>query len=125
MLLNMLWVSLGAIIGANARYLVSVFVVQYLGKPGFFATLTVNLVGSFILGLVAGFILGKLDNTHHYWFLIAVGGLGSFTTFSTFSLDMLFLVQQQQFLYSILYAAVSIIAGLIFVYLGWMCSRLI
>jgi len=56
--------------------------------------------------------------------LIAVGGLGSFTTFSTFSLDMLFLIQQQQVIYSILYAAMSIIAGLIFVYLGWMVSRL-
>ena len=125
MLVNMLWVSLGAIIGANARYLVSVMMVQYLGKPGFFATLIVNSLGSFLLGLVAGFILGKLDNTHHYWFLFAVGGLGSFTTFSTFSLDMLFLLQQQQILYLILYASVSIIAGLIFVYLGWMFSRLI
>ncbi|MFC3151616.1 fluoride efflux transporter CrcB [Litoribrevibacter euphylliae] len=125
MLSNMLWVSLGAVLGANARYLVSVMMVQYLGKPGYWATFSVNVIGSFLLGLVAGFILGKLDNTHHYWFLIAVGGLGSFTTFSTFSLDMLFLIQQQQVIYSILYAAVSIITGLIFVYLGWMLSRLI
>lgn len=125
MLNNMLWISLGAIVGANARYLISVLMVQVLGKPGYLATLSVNVIGSFFLGLVAGFILGKLDNTHHYWFLFAVGGLGSFTTFSTFSLDMLFLIQQQQILYSILYAGLSIIASLIFVYLGWMLSRLI
>ena len=89
-----LLVALGGALGASLRFAVYQFMFQWLGKGFPFGTLAVNVTGSFLLGVVYSlFENGQIDMLP-WRALIAVGFLGAFTTFSTFSLDSLLLIQQ-------------------------------
>lgn len=90
-------IALGGACGASLRFFISQFLLNWLGKGFPFATLMVNISGSFIMGLLYGLIeQGTLEVTV-YRTLIGVGFLGAFTTFSTFSLDTVLLIQQGEF----------------------------
>jgi len=88
------FVALGGACGASLRFYIYQLVLNSLGKGFPFATLMVNISGSFLMGLLYQLIeQGILDiNVHRT--LIGIGFLGAFTTFSTFSLDSLLLLQQ-------------------------------
>ncbi len=88
------FVALGGAFGASLRFYIYQLVLNWLGKGFPFATLIVNISGSFVMGLLYQLIeQGILDiNVHRT--LIGIGFLGAFTTFSTFSLDSLLLLQQ-------------------------------
>lgn len=89
---TLLQVALGGAIGASARYLTNVAVMRGIG-PGFpWATLIVNIAGSFAMGALVVF-LAKRGGTHLAPFLMT-GILGGFTTFSAFSLDAVSLLER-------------------------------
>jgi len=91
---DILVVAAGGAFGAVSRYLVYVLAGQILGTGFPFGTLIVNVVGSFIMGvLVEGTALAWDINPQLRLFL-AVGTLGAFTTFSTFSLDVAVLYER-------------------------------
>lgn len=88
-----LLISVGAILGANARYLVGIWAVQRFG-PGFpYGTLLVNITGSFVLGFLLAALEGRLPLPSDLRFLFGVGFLGAFTTFSSFAVESLLLVR--------------------------------
>jgi len=88
------FVALGGACGASLRFYIYQLVLNSLGKGFPFATLLVNISGSFLMGLLYQLIeQGILDINIHRT-LIGIGFLGAFTTFSTFSLDSLLLLQQ-------------------------------
>ncbi len=88
------FVAIGGACGASLRFFISQLVLNWLGKAFPFATLTVNIIGSLSMGVLYGFLeQGTLELTVHRT-LIGIGFLGAFTTFSTFSLDSLLLIQQ-------------------------------
>lgn len=89
-----LFVALGGALGASARLAVYQIMLQWIGKGFPFATLAVNVFGSFLLGLVYGAIENSQLDANPWRILLSVGFLGAFTTFSTFSLDSLLLLQQ-------------------------------
>lgn len=89
-----LYVALGGGIGASCRFAVYQIMYQWLGKGFPFGTLAVNVIGSFFLGLVYALIENGQLEILPWRTLIAIGFLGAFTTFSTFSLDSLLLLQQ-------------------------------
>jgi len=92
------FVALGGAGGASLRFYISQLVLNWLGKGFPFATLMVNITGSFIMGLLYQLIEHEIIDIHVHRTLIGIGFLGAFTTFSTFSLDSLLLIQQGELL---------------------------
>ncbi|GLX82264.1 fluoride efflux transporter CrcB [Thalassotalea eurytherma] len=89
-----LTVALGGGIGASLRFFVYQQTASLLGKGFPYATLLVNLLGSFLLGLLYSLIEQGHIEAGVYRSLIGIGFLGAFTTFSTFSVDTILLFQQ-------------------------------
>lgn len=87
---------LGGAAGALLRYWVSTSIYLLLGRDFPYGTLTVNVLGSFLMGVLSVLLLQKIANDT-LSSLLLVGFLGAFTTFSTFSLDNLNLLQQGEF----------------------------
>ncbi|MGV2872562.1 fluoride efflux transporter CrcB [Colwellia sp. E150_009] len=88
------FVALGGACGASLRFYISQLVLNWLGKGFPFATLMVNIIGSFIMGILYQLIEHEILDINIHRTLIGIGFLGAFTTFSTFSLDSLLLIQQ-------------------------------
>ncbi|MDG4823166.1 fluoride efflux transporter CrcB [Asanoa sp. WMMD1127] len=106
--MTLLFVALGAAVGAPARYLTD-RAIQRLHRGHFpFGTLTVNVVGSLILGLAAG---GTTTTTGVYA-LVGLGFCGALTTYSTFGYETVRLLEQRAPRRALANAAVSIAAGL-------------
>ncbi|EMA7644888.1 fluoride efflux transporter CrcB [Vibrio parahaemolyticus] len=91
------FIALGGAIGACSRYLVSEFCVLLFGRGFPYGTLTVNVVGSFIMGLLIAAFESEILATEPWRQVIGLGFLGAFTTFSTFSMDNVLLMQQGAF----------------------------
>lgn len=89
-----LFVALGGACGASLRFYIYQLVLNWLGKGFPFATLMVNIIGSFVMGVLYQLIEHGILDINIHRTLIGVGFLGAFTTFSTFSLDSLLLIQQ-------------------------------
>jgi fluoride exporter len=108
-------VFLGAGIGGALRHGVNLAALRLLG-PGFpHGTLTVNLVGSLVMGLLAGWFAHKTDPGLTWRLFLTTGILGGFTTFSAFSLDAALLLERGQVALAALYVLTSpvlAIAGL-------------
>jgi CrcB protein len=108
--MKFLLVFIGGGLGAMARYFVTT---NLAGKLGNFpiGTMAANILGSLLMGLVVGIIAGRsaLENVR---LLLAVGFLGGFTTFSSFSAETLALIQGGQFFSAAVNILVSVIAGL-------------
>lgn len=80
-------IAIGAALGANARYLVGVWAGNRLGADFPYGTFIVNIVGSFILGLLLALGTERLQLSPEARLLLAVGFLGSFTTFSSYAVE--------------------------------------
>ncbi|EGR1145950.1 TPA: fluoride efflux transporter CrcB [Vibrio parahaemolyticus] len=91
------FIALGGAIGACSRYLVSEFCVLLFGRGFPYGTLTVNVVGSFIMGLLIAAFESEILATEPLRQVIGLGFLGALTTFSTFSMDNVLLMQQGAF----------------------------
>ena len=122
---HLLLVGLGGFIGSVARFLVSKLNLSwhFLSIP--MGTLTVNVLGSFIIGILVG-ISAKSDliSTDLRLFLM-VGFCGGFTTFSSFSSENLILMQNGQVVTVLIYTALSILLGFLAVYLGYIFTNLL
>lgn len=118
MVSTLLQVALGGAIGASARYLTSVGTMRMIG-PGFpWATITVNILGSFLMGVLV-VILAHKGMMKAAPFLMT-GILGGFTTFSAFSLDAFTLYERGQtglalsyVLSSVIFSILGLIAGIL------------
>lgn len=106
---KILLVFIGGGLGAVSRFLVTT---ALAGKLGNFplGTLTANFFGSLLMGLVLGILAGRFDSIRLF---VAVGFLGGFTTFSSFSAETLTLVQNGQIFAASANVIVSVVAGLI------------
>jgi len=97
-----LLVALGGAGGASLRFFCYELILNWLGKGFPFATLTVNICGSLLMGTLYALIEQGVIEVGIYRTLIGVGFLGAFTTFSTFSVDSLLLIQHGEFFKAIL-----------------------
>ena len=117
-------IALGGACGSMLRFLVSTGIYQWLGRAFPYGTLTVNIVGSFLIGLMAeALLLQRVTMTLEFRAAILVGFLGGFTTFSSFSLETLYLLEQGNFSKAAVNVLVSVSACLLAVWLGLLSGR--
>jgi CrcB protein len=95
--LTYLWISIGAIIGASARYVVSRQVMRLVGASFPYGTLLINITGSFILGLFLVWSTERALPDPRWRLLIAIGFCGSYTTFSSYAFESFALFEQGQY----------------------------
>ncbi|KKD59649.1 camphor resistance protein CrcB [Grimontia sp. AD028] len=88
------YIAIGGAFGACSRYLISELCAVMLGRGFPYGTLTVNVVGSFIMGLLVAALEQEVFSPGPWRHLIGLGFLGALTTFSTFSMDNVLLLQQ-------------------------------
>jgi len=95
---NYLWIALGAVVGAGARYFLSGFVARNFSTTFPYGTLLINLTGSFILGFFLIYSTERVLLDPRWRLLVAVGFCGSYTTFSSYAFESFALLEQGQWL---------------------------
>ena len=112
-----LGVALGGAIGSMGRYGLGLWLARHEGFP--WGTLAANILGSFIIGVCAGFFLDEQRKSTSAQFLMP-GFCGGVTTFSAFSLQTVELMREQAWLKAAANAGGSVMLCLAFVWIGWM-----
>ncbi len=97
-MLDLLIISLGAIVGANARYLISRFAAKHLGPVFPYGTLFINVTGSFIVGFFIIWTTERVFLDPRWRLLVVVGFCGAFTTFSSYAFESMAYFEQGQWL---------------------------
>ena len=117
-------VGTGGFLGANGRYWLGGWIQSRLGATFPWQTLIINVSGSFIMGIFMGLMLS--ENWSPNWrFFFAVGVLGGYTTFSTFSYESLNLIAERSYLYAFSYIVGSTILSIAGAWIGVVIARLI
>ena len=112
-------VATGGALGAVLRYATYLFVTKYSDMPSYFATLLVNITGSFASGCMVALVSSSIFLSEPVRLFIMVGLLGSLTTFSTFSYDSYMLFQRQDFAILAIYIGLSVIISICFFAIGF------
>lgn len=123
--MNYLYVAAGGAVGSVLRLLVRQLMLPLSAANGYFyATLSVNIIGSFVIGMLYPVFQKTYGLDSGWWFFLTTGILGGFTTFSAFSLDF-FILYERSSAIAFAYAAASLIASLLAVFAGVMLGRVI
>jgi len=122
---TILLVGSGGFIGSVFRYYISKIIQDSSFASFPTGTLSVNVIGSLIIGFLIGLALKNPSFSLEWRLILMVGFCGGFTTFSTFTSENLKLIQDGQFFYVFLYTGLSILLGFLAVYFGYVFSKLI
>lgn len=121
--LTILSIGIGGFFGAISRYLVSNGISLCLGPEFPFGTLTVNAIGSLILGFLSRFLLDHLILDDVVRIGVLVGFLGAFTTFSTFSYESVMLLQEGEYIKAGLNVVVNCLVCLSLCFIGLQLAK--
>ena len=122
MLKEIIAVFIGGGIGSSLRYLISKF--SFISSASFpYSTFITNIIGCFILGLTLGYFLKSNNQNSLMFTFLTIGICGGFTTFSTFSSEGLTLINSGNYSTFLIYTLVSVILGVLAVYLGAILSK--
>jgi CrcB protein len=97
---NYLWIALGAVVGASARYFLNTLIARDFSSAFPYGTLLINITGSLILGFFLVFSTERALLDPRWRLLVAVGFCGSYTTFSSYAFESFALMEQGQWLLS-------------------------
>lgn len=124
-MLKFFMAGLGGFLGSMLRYALSTFVYRLLGADFPYGTLVVNILGSFLIGFFMGLIENGLVISPNLRVLIAVGFLGGFTTFSSFSYETIELFKEGAWISGLANVVYTVLNCLGATWLGGVISRLI
>jgi len=124
MMKQMLAIAIGASCGAVCRWWVVLLMQRWFGVGYPWATLMVNAVGSFVLGFLVIWFLDKTHLSDLIRLLVTVGFLGSFTTFSTFSVETVRLVEQGSVWIGLMHTVGSVAICISMAWLGMLLARM-
>jgi len=122
MIRTILLIGLGGGIGSVFRYLTTIIVSKYYNNAFPLATFIINMIGCFLIGAFMGFIENGGPNDN-YKYLFVTGFCGGYTTFSAFAYENSSLMSTQNTFIAFTYIAASVVAGLLFVWLGLLIGR--
>ena len=119
-------VALGGALGAMLRYLSGSATLRLLGSGFPYGTMFVNILGSFIMGLAAFYMLERMDGSYaRFAPFMLTGVLGGFTTFSAFSLDALYLFERGRMAAALFYMGGSVALAMLALVAGMALARMI
>ena len=118
-----LFAAAGGALGAGAWHVVNIAMLAWVG-PGFpWATLTVNVLGGLLMGILAQALLPLAAGSAPVWTFLATGILGGFTTFSAFSLDAWVLYERGQHMALAVYVTLSVLLSIAALVIGMALVR--
>ncbi|OOE88813.1 fluoride efflux transporter CrcB [Salinivibrio sharmensis] len=124
-MVSILWVGLGGALGASSRFLVSEWSITVFGRGFPYGTLIVNVLGSLAMGVFLAAMSQELIAPAPWRQLFAIGFLGAFTTFSTFSVDTLMLFQHGETVKALLNVGLNLALCLGAAAMGaWLLARI-
>ena len=116
-------IAAGGAAGALMRFWVSNGVYALIGRDFPYGTLAVNVLGSLVMGLLYVMFLERMTVTPEMRAALLIGFLGAFTTFSTFSIETLNLIEQAEYLKAVMNMVISVIACVMACWLGLVLGR--
>ena len=119
----LIFIAMGGAVGAVLRYGASMGVYSFMGRGFPYGTLFVNVTGSLLMGLLGVLMLERFDIGPEWRAAVLVGVLGSFTTFSTFSIETLNLLEQGDVMRAVTNIALSVLVCLVAVWFGVLIGR--
>jgi CrcB protein len=119
------WIAAGGALGSVTRYFMGVHVGRLLGMGFPWATLIINVTGSFLIGVFAESFALRWDAPQSIRVFLVVGICGGYTTFSTFSLDVVTLVNREEYLAAGAYILASVAVSIAALYAGLHLMRLL
>ena len=122
-MMQLLIVGAGGAFGAIGRYWLSIWVYSLTGRAFPWGTLAVNLLGSLLMGFLSVWLLERMSLSSEMRALLMVGFLGSFTTFSTFSLETLLLLEEGAVARAGINIAVSVITCIFAAWMGTLIAK--
>ena len=122
-MVNLILVATGGAVGAVLRYLLTI-ISKNLFVSSIYGTISVNIIGSFLIGYFITSNFGNNLSENFIKFFLIIGLLGSFTTFSAFSYEVLDLINSKKYISSFTYIFISILICIISAYLGTLLSKL-
>ena len=121
---NLVLVFLGGGLGSVARYLAGLLTLRTLGSGWPYGTFAVNVIGGLAMGWLTGLLAYRAGADQERWrVLIAVGVLGGFTTFSSFSLETALMIERKDYGAAAGYVLASVILAIGAVFLGLLAAR--
>jgi CrcB protein len=116
-------VGVGGFVGSIARFWLAVYVGQRMGTRFPYGTFLINISGSFFIGLIMTILTEKTHLSPTYRYLIPIGFIGGYTTFSTFEYETLRAIQDGQFAIGLLNIVLSVLVGFLMVWTGAMVGK--
>ena len=124
-MLKYLFVGIGGCLGSILRFWLGSYIGGKMGIRFPYGTLVINITGSFLIGLVFAVLTARADWSPNWRYLIPVGFIGGYTTFSSFEYETLRSIQDGQVGLGVLYVALSVVVGFVAVWGGVMAGRAI
>jgi CrcB protein len=116
-------VGLGGFIGSIARFWLGSYITYRMGARFPYGTFVINMSGSFLVGLVVTLLAERTHWSPNLLYLVPIGFIGAYTTFSTFEFEAFRSVRNGDLLLSLLYVILSVAVGFIAVWLGVVSGR--
>ena len=124
-MLKYMMVGIGGFMGAIARFWIEGYVTNKMGAKFPYGTFVINCTGSFIIGLIITLLAERTHWNPNWRYLVPIGFVGAYTTFSTFEFETLRAVQDGQIVVAILNVVLSVTLGFLAVWLGVVAGRAI
>ncbi len=115
---TLLFIAVGGATGAVLRFIITDLMARLLGRSFPYGVLTVNLFGSMLMGVMFILVQQQMLNTHSWRPFVMVGMLGALTTFSSFSLDTVLLLEHGQWVKAVLNVCLNVVCCIMFTYFG-------
>jgi len=116
-------VGIGGFVGSIARFWLATYVGQRMGTRFPYGTFLINVSGCFLIGLVMTILTERTHLNPTYLYLIPIGFIGGYTTFSTFEYETLRAIQDGQFTIGLLNIVLSVVVGFVMVWTGALVGK--